>query len=61
MVWEETRWVACHLEEDISIWKGKARKGVICRRLDEYLGFLDTDKGVELGLGAGMVLAPAVP
>lgn len=62
MVWEETRWVACHLEEDIGVWKGKRRKGVICRRLEEYFrDVLDTDIGVELGLGAGMTLAPGVP
>lgn len=61
MVWEETRWVACQLEGVIGVWKGKIRKGVICRRLEEYFrDVLDTEKGVELGLGADVVPAPYV-
>lgn len=60
MVWEETRWVACNMEEIIGYWKGK--RGAICQKLDEYFrDVLDTEKAVELGLASDMVPAPYLP
>lgn len=60
MVWEETRWVACNLEEVIGYWEGK--RGAICEKLEKYFTeVLDTEKGVELGLAANMVPSPYIP
>lgn len=57
MVWEETRWVACNLEDTMGYWEGK--RGQICQRLEEYFrDVLDTGKGAELGLAAELVPAP---
>ncbi|KAL1881241.1 mannosyltransferase [Diaporthe australafricana] len=60
MVWEETKWVACNLEEVIGYWEGK--RGAICEKLEKYFSdVLDTEKGIELGLAASMVPAPYIP
>lgn len=60
MVWEETKWVACNLEDVIGYWEGK--RGAICQKLERYFNnVLDTEKAVELGLASDMVPAPYIP
>lgn len=60
MVWEETRWVACNLENSIRYWVGK--RGAICKKMDQYFkDVLDTDKAVKLGLASSMASAPYIP
>lgn len=60
MVWEETRWVACNLEDVIGYWEGK--RGAICRKMEQYFrDVLDTEKADKLGLASSMAPAPYVP
>ena len=60
MIWEETRWVACNLEDTIGYWEGK--RGKICQKMEEYFReTLDTDVGAGLGLAEDMALAPYIP
>lgn len=60
MVWEETRWVACNLEETIGSWEDK--KGKICQTVEAYFrDVLDTDQGAKMGLGADLVPAVHIP
>lgn len=60
MVWEETRWVACNLEDVIGYWEGK--RGTICKKLKNYFkDVLDTEKAVKLGLASDLVPAPYIP
>lgn len=60
MVWEETMWVACHLEDVLSWWDGK--RGDICHRIERYFDeVLDTDLGETMGLSEDLVPAPFVP
>lgn len=60
MVWEETRWVACHLENVIGWWEGK--RGDICTRIEEYFEkVLDTEAGEKLGLAGDLAPKPYIP
>ncbi|KUI69845.1 Alpha-1,2-mannosyltransferase MNN2 [Cytospora mali] len=60
MVLEETRWVACNLEDVIGYWEGK--RGSICQRMEDYFrDVLDTEEGAKLGLAADLVPAPHIP
>ena len=59
MVWEETRWVACHLEYELRSWQGQ--EGQICKNMEAYFSeFLDARKGAKLGLGKDDALLPAL-
>lgn len=59
MVWEEARWVACHLEDVLGWWEGK--RGDICANIEKYFDeVLDTDLGEELGLAESLVPKPYV-
>lgn len=60
MVWEETKWVACHLEDVIGYWQGK--RGEICKKLEQYFkDVLDTEKAAKLGLSSKMAPSPYIP
>lgn len=60
MVWEEARWVACHLEDVLGWWEGA--RGEICTKIVAYFDeVLDTELGEELGLAGGLVPAPYIP
>lgn len=60
MVWEETKWVACHLEDVIGYWASK--RGAICKKLEQHFkDVLDTGKAAELGLSSKMAPAPYIP
>jgi alpha 1,2-mannosyltransferase len=51
MVWEETLWTACNLEDIIGYWEGK--RGHICENNNRYFEeLLDTEEAKELGLHA---------
>lgn len=59
MVWEEARWVACHLEEVLGWWEGK--RGDICSRIEDYFDeVLDTELGEELGLAEELAPQPYI-
>lgn len=60
MIWEEGRWVACHLEDVLGWWEGK--RGEICTRIEAYFDqVLDVALGEELGLSEDSVPAPYLP
>ncbi|CAK7207483.1 mannosyltransferase [Sporothrix eucalyptigena] len=63
MMWEEARWVACHLNQNrLRHWHNNQQAERMCERLnDHFAQVLDTDVGERIGLGPKDVLYPALP
>ncbi|CAK7231698.1 mannosyltransferase [Sporothrix bragantina] len=63
MLWEEARWVACHLNNNVfQHWHDNRQAGQMCGRLNDHFStVLDTDAGRGMGLGPEDVLYAAVP
>ncbi|CAK7214991.1 mannosyltransferase [Sporothrix curviconia] len=62
MLWEEARWVACHLNGNkVRHWHNNQQAERACGRLnDHFARVLDTDVGRGMGLGPEDVLYPAM-